>query len=73
MTSRFPTAAELASWPDANYVNPETRLPLALAIIIPMTVLVVVFTSARFYSRTVLVHTLGWDDWIMLVAAVSLA
>lgn len=37
-----------------------------------MTVLVVAFISCRFYSRTVLTKTLGWDDGIMLLAAVSL-
>lgn len=71
MTSRFPTAAEFASFPPPNYIDPETRLPLALAICIPMSVLVTVAISARFYSRTVLVRALGLDDWIMLLAAVS--
>jgi hypothetical protein len=42
-----------------------------MGILIPMTVLVVGFISCRFYCRTVLVNTLGWDDWAMLVAAVS--
>lgn len=37
-----------------------------------MTVVVVAFISCRFYSRTVLTKTLGWDDGIMLLAAVSL-
>jgi hypothetical protein len=72
MTSRFPTAAELASFPEPNYVSPSTRRPLAIGIITPMTVLVVAFISCRFYSRTVLTKTLGWDDGIMLLAAVSL-
>jgi ABC-type uncharacterized transport system permease subunit len=71
MTSRFPTAEEFASWPKPNYVDPDTRRPLALAIIIPMTVVVVTFISCRFYSRTVLNYTVGWDDWIMFSAAVS--
>jgi hypothetical protein len=72
MTSRFPTAAEFLSFPKPNYVDPSTRLPLALAVVIPMTVLVIVAISCRFYSRTVLIYTLGWDDWTMFVAAVSL-
>lgn len=70
MTSRFPTPEEFASWPPPNYVDPETARPLALGIVIPMSVLVIVAISGRFYSRTVLVKTLGWDDWIMLLAAV---
>jgi hypothetical protein len=36
-----------------------------------MTVVVIAFISCRFYSRTVLTKTLGWDDGIMLLAAVS--
>lgn len=72
MTSRFPTAAELLSFPAPNYVDPTTRRPLAIGIVTPMTVLVIAFISCRFYSRTVLTKTLGWDDGIMLLAAVSL-
>lgn len=60
------------SFPEPNYVDPETRRPLALAVVIPMTVLVTVFISCRFYCRTVLTRTLGWDDWIMLAAAVRM-
>jgi hypothetical protein len=73
MTSRFPTTEEFLSFPKPNYVDPVTRRPLAMAVVIPMTVLVIFFISCRFYSRTVLIRTLGWDDWTMFVAAVSLA
>ena len=72
MTSRFPTAAEIQSFPLPNYVDPATRRPLAIGLITPMTVVVIAFISCRFYSRTVLTKTLGWDDGIMLLAAVSL-
>jgi len=71
MTSRFPTAAEFASFPPPNYANPTTLRPLAIGVLTPMTVLVVAFMSCRIYSRTVLTKTLGWDDGIMLLAAVS--
>ncbi|KAH7412024.1 hypothetical protein DE146DRAFT_263486 [Phaeosphaeria sp. MPI-PUGE-AT-0046c] len=69
MTSRFPTTEEFLSFPVPNYVDPVTRLPLALAVVIPMTVLVTFFISCRFYSRTVIIYTLGWDDWTMFAAA----
>jgi hypothetical protein len=42
-----------------------------MAVVIPMTVLVIMSISCRFYSRTVLIYTLGWDDWTMFAAAVS--
>ncbi|OAL02110.1 hypothetical protein IQ06DRAFT_346705 [Phaeosphaeriaceae sp. SRC1lsM3a] len=69
MTSRFPTTEEFLSFPAPNYVDPVTRRPLALAVVIPMTVLVTFFISCRFYSRTVIIYTLGWDDWTMFAAA----
>ncbi|KAJ6194169.1 hypothetical protein J3E72DRAFT_397492 [Bipolaris maydis] len=69
MTSRFPTAQEFASFPPPNYVDPITHLPMALGVVIPMTVLVAVFMSCRLYCRTVLVKTLGWDDGLMSIAA----
>ncbi|KAH8691763.1 hypothetical protein GQ44DRAFT_719929 [Phaeosphaeriaceae sp. PMI808] len=61
--------AEFASWPTPNYVNPETRRPLALAVVIPMTALVVTFMSCRLYSRTVIIYTLGWGDSVMFLAS----
>lgn len=42
-----------------------------MAVVIPMTVIVTFFISCRFYSRTVIIYTLGWDDWTMFAAAVS--
>jgi hypothetical protein len=70
MTSRFPTAQELASFPDPNYVDPTTRQPLLIGITTTMSLLVIVFLACRIYSRTVLVYAVGWDDWIMLSAGV---
>lgn len=71
MTSRFPTAAELASFPEPNYVNPITRQPLIIGVTTTMSVLVISLLACRIYSRTVLVFAVGWDDWIMLSAGVS--
>lgn len=71
MTSRFPTLAEMAVWPKPNYIDPETKQPLALGINVVMSSVIVAFVSCRFYSRTRLVKALGLDDWIMLSAAVS--
>ncbi|USP74052.1 hypothetical protein yc1106_01326 [Curvularia clavata] len=70
MTSRFPTAEEFASFPPPNYVNPTNHLPMALGVVVPMTIIVTVFMTCRLYCRTVLVKTLGWDDGLMLIAAV---
>ncbi|KAF2265896.1 hypothetical protein CC78DRAFT_542861 [Lojkania enalia] len=69
--SMVPTAEDMASWPPLNYENPETRRPLVLGIEIPLCVLVIAFTSMRFYSRTIIIRALGADDWFMLVAAIT--
>jgi hypothetical protein len=55
----LPDAEEIATWPPPNYVNPETRRSLVLGIEAPLLVLVVLFVSMRFYSRTVLIKALG--------------
>lgn len=72
MTSRFPTPQELASFPEPNYVDPVTRQPLVVGITTTMSALVIMLLFCRFYSRTVLVFALGWDDFIMLFAGVRL-
>ncbi|CAI6299405.1 unnamed protein product [Periconia digitata] len=69
MTSRFPTSSEILSWPEPNFVDPETKQPLAMGINVVMSFVIVSFICCRFYSRTRLVKALWWDDWIMLLAA----
>lgn len=68
--STFPTFEDILKWPPANYDNPETRRPLVFGVEIPLTILTIVFVAARFYSRTVIVKAIGWDDWFMLIALV---
>jgi hypothetical protein len=70
--STFPTLQDIAKWPAPNYVDPVTRRPLVLGVEIPLTILTILFTAARFYSRTVIVKALGWDDWFMLAATVRI-
>ncbi|QDS69634.1 hypothetical protein FKW77_009012 [Venturia effusa] len=65
-----PTLEQIQSWPVPNFVDPETRVNLLLGIEAPLTILTIMFVSARFYSRTCLRKVLGWDDWIMALAAV---
>jgi hypothetical protein len=68
--STLPTLDDIAGWPAPNYVDPVTRRPLVLGVEIPLTILTILFTAGRFYSRTVIVRALGWDDWFMLAATV---
>jgi hypothetical protein len=59
MATKLPTFDDILSWPPPNYVDPETRKPLVLAVEIPLMVLVITFISARIYTRTFLVRALG--------------
>jgi hypothetical protein len=68
----LPTAADVLTWPASNYVDPITRRPLVLGVEIPLTILTILFTAGRFYSRIVIVKALGWDDWFMLAATVRM-
>ena len=64
------TPEEMANWPIPNYVNPETRVNLALGWIISTMTLMLIFLAARLYSRAILKAALGADDWVMAAAAV---
>ncbi|ORY08050.1 hypothetical protein BCR34DRAFT_488998 [Clohesyomyces aquaticus] len=66
----LPTSEDIMKWPLPNYVNPQTRRPLVQGVEIPVTVLPILFVACRFYSRTVIVRALGWDDWLMLIATI---
>ncbi|OCK91609.1 uncharacterized protein K441DRAFT_688848 [Cenococcum geophilum 1.58] len=64
------TPEEMANWPTPNYVNPETRVNLALGWILSTTTLMLIFLAARLYSRATLKAALGADDWVIAAAAV---
>jgi hypothetical protein len=64
----LPTPEDISKWP--NYVDPITRRSLVLGVEIPLINLIIIFTAGRFYSRTIIVKALGWDDWFMLAASV---
>ncbi|KAF2120488.1 hypothetical protein BDV96DRAFT_267591 [Lophiotrema nucula] len=64
------TPEEMASWPEPNFVNPESRGPIVIGLTVTTLALVVIFVIARFYGKGVLRQALGRDDWIMLVAAI---
>ena len=68
--STLQTFEDILKLTPANYDNPETRIPLVFGVEIPLTILTIVFVAARFYSRTVIVKAIGWDDWFMLIALV---
>ena len=65
--ARIPSAAEMETWPAPNYENPTTRRPVVLGVEIPLMAVVIIFTSMRFYSRTVILRALGSVGIIILL------
>ena len=68
---RLPPPEVVATWPPPNYVNPETR-GIAL-MVVEMTILPVALSilALRLYVRVVMLQKAGWDDWLMIGAAVG--
>jgi len=60
------------SWPDPNYVNPQTRGP-AIWILSPIFLsLATLCISARLYTRIFVRHWFGPDDALIIIAWVRL-
>lgn len=51
----------------------SNRGPCILAVSWTECVVAILFVSARMYTRIFLIHNVGIDDWMMLLALVSLA
>jgi hypothetical protein len=65
-----PPASVLLDWPNANFIDPETRgwgAPIALLIVVGITFLVYV---ARIWARLAVAKSLGLDDVLMSIAMV---
>lgn len=65
-----PPIEEILSWPQPNYVDPETRGPALAAINHTFLGLCVVLVAARIYTRVRIVRWFGWDDVLIIVALV---
>ncbi|KAF2276650.1 uncharacterized protein EI97DRAFT_316355 [Westerdykella ornata] len=57
----------------SNFVNPETRSPMALAVCGVMLGFMVTALLLRFYARHRVLGIVGVDDWVALLAAVFVA
>lgn len=42
-----------------------------LASVIPLMIIMIIIMAARIYCRAFLLRKMGWDDWCMVLAAVS--
>ncbi|KAK5652383.1 hypothetical protein OQA88_10575 [Cercophora sp. LCS_1] len=67
---RVPPPEILATWPPANYVDPETRGPALMIVELTVLPLAIIILAMRLYVRGVMLRTTGWDDWLMIAATV---
>ncbi|KAK4655199.1 hypothetical protein QC762_300290 [Podospora pseudocomata] len=66
---RLPPPEVRASWPPANYENPETRGPALLIIQLIMLPIALIVLLLRFYVRISIMGKVESDDWFMVAAA----
>ncbi|KAK4188901.1 hypothetical protein QBC35DRAFT_179944 [Podospora australis] len=66
---RIPPPEVKASWPKANYENPETRGPALLIIQLIMLPIAIIVILLRFYVKIGIMGKIELDDWLMVVAA----
>jgi hypothetical protein len=67
-----PTVEQMAHWPAPNYINPSTRVPAVIAVMVVFTTLMVPFLITRIYIRLKIRGGVKLDDWIILTAAVCI-
>ncbi len=68
---RSPPLEVIATWPHPNYDNPVTRPPDPIVGGVITLTGALVFLGLRMYVRLGIMRKTEWDDWIMVVAAVS--
>ncbi|KAK0736305.1 hypothetical protein B0T21DRAFT_440570 [Apiosordaria backusii] len=66
---RVPPPEVRASWPPANYENPETRGPALLIIQLIMLPIALIVLLLRFYVKLSIMGKIEADDWFMVAAA----
>lgn len=67
-----PSLKVIASWPQPNLINPETRpdtITIFSCVFGPLTVILFL---VRMWVRLFHQRNPGWDDWVMLAAMVSI-
>lgn len=63
----------MAAWPAPNYINPETRGPTLLIVQFITLPIALLCLALRLYVKLSITRKSGWDDWLMVAAAVSLS
>ncbi len=61
----------VATWPKPNYVNPQARGPDLIVAGLVTLVFAIISLLLRMYVRIRIMRKTDWDDWFMVLAAVS--
>ena len=67
---RLPPPEVMASWPTPNYIDPVTRGPALIIVVVLALTIGVICLGLRLYIRTRILRNLDWDDWLMVAGAV---
>ena len=70
---RLPPPEVVASWPTPNYVDPETRGPALIIVVLLALSIGVVCLGLRLYIRMRILRNVDWDDWLMVAGAVHIS
>ena len=68
---KLPPAAVLATFPNPNYVNPETHGPALTIVNSVFLGLATIAIVLRVYTRLFVRKWFGWDDAFIILAYVS--
>jgi hypothetical protein len=69
---RFPPPEVLATFPKPNYVDPVERGPGLMIVELTLLPIAVICVALRLWVRIGWLRKGWWDDWLMVVAVVSL-
>ncbi|KAI5782611.1 hypothetical protein EDC01DRAFT_220039 [Geopyxis carbonaria] len=67
---RNPPPSEYTTWPKPNYDNPETKGISLLVIGIILITIAFIVVLMRLYVRWHILHNVGVDDWLMVLALI---
>ncbi len=70
---RRPPPEVLASWPKPNYIDPETRGPALIIVVVLALSISVICLGLRLYVRARIQRNIHWDDWLMIAGAVRIS
>ncbi|KAL9028218.1 MAG: hypothetical protein Q9196_003390 [Gyalolechia fulgens] len=61
--SKIPIAPPPSPEIQSNFVNPQSKAPTAIGVIVLFTILMFLFVCARMYTKLFVSRSKGWDDF----------